>query len=33
MDPHSLAVDSKGNIIVGEVPFGGRVTMFRLVRK
>jgi DNA-binding beta-propeller fold protein YncE len=33
MDPHSIAVDSKGNIIVGEVPFGGRVTMFRLVGK
>jgi hypothetical protein len=30
-DPHSLAVDSKGNIIVGEVPFGGRVTMLRSV--
>src|ERR1700730_10009717 len=32
-DPHSLAVDSKGNIIVGEVPFGGRVTMLRPVGK
>jgi DNA-binding beta-propeller fold protein YncE len=32
MDPHSLAVDSKGNIIVGEVPFGGRVTMLRLTK-
>jgi DNA-binding beta-propeller fold protein YncE len=33
MDPHSLAVDSKGNLIVGEVPFGGRLTMFRLRSK
>jgi hypothetical protein len=32
-DPHSLAVDSKGNIIVGESPFGRRVQMFRLAGK
>jgi NHL repeat len=32
LDPHTLAVDSKGNIIVGEVPFGGKLQMWRLVR-
>jgi hypothetical protein len=31
-DPHGMAVDSKGNIIVGEVPYGGKLQMWRVVR-
>jgi hypothetical protein len=31
-DPHSIAVDLMGNIIVGEVPNGGKIQMWRLVR-
>ena len=32
-DPHALAVNSKGDIIIGEVPYGGKLHMFRAVRK
>ncbi|MSV34940.1 MAG: hypothetical protein EXQ47_04995 [Bryobacterales bacterium] len=32
-DPHALAVNSKGDIIIGEVPYGGKLHMFRQVRK
>lgn len=32
-DPHALAVNSKGDIIIGEVPYGGKLHMFRVVRK
>ena len=31
-DPHSIAVNSKGDIIVGEVPYGGKLQMWRAVR-
>jgi len=31
-DPHSIAVNSKGDIIVGEVPYGGNIQMWRLVK-
>jgi DNA-binding beta-propeller fold protein YncE len=31
-DPHSIAVNSKGDIIIGEVPYGGKLHLFRLVR-
>ena len=30
-DPHSIAVNSKGDIIVGEVPYGGKIQMWRAV--
>ncbi len=30
-DPHSIAVNSKGDIIVGEVPHGGKIQMWRFV--
>jgi DNA-binding beta-propeller fold protein YncE len=30
-DPHSIAVNSKGDIIVGEVPYGGKIQMWRYV--
>lgn len=32
-DPHSIAVNSKGDIIVGEVPYGGKIHMWRAVKK
>jgi len=32
-DPHSIAVNSKGDIIVGEVPYGGKIQMWRAVKK
>jgi len=32
-DPHSIAVNSKGDIIIGEVPYGGKVQMWRAVGK
>jgi Lactonase, 7-bladed beta-propeller len=32
-DPHSMAVNSKGDIIIGEVPYGGKLQMWRAVRK
>jgi len=32
-DPHSIAVNSKGDIIVGEVPYGGKLQMWRAVKK
>ena len=32
-DPHSIAVNSKGDIIIGEVPYGGKIQMWRAVRK
>jgi DNA-binding beta-propeller fold protein YncE len=32
-DPHSIAVNSKGDIIVGEVPYGGKIQMWRAVSK
>jgi hypothetical protein len=31
-DPHSIAVNSKGDIIIGEVPYGGKLQMWRAVR-
>jgi DNA-binding beta-propeller fold protein YncE len=31
-DPHSIAVNSKGDIIIGEVPYGGKIQMWRRVR-
>jgi DNA-binding beta-propeller fold protein YncE len=31
-DPHSIAVNSKGDIIIGEVPYGGKIQMWRAVR-
>jgi hypothetical protein len=31
-DPHSIAVNSKGDIIVGEVPYGGKLQMWRAVK-
>lgn len=31
IDPHSIAVNSKGDIIVGEVPYGGKIQMWRFV--
>jgi hypothetical protein len=31
IDPHSIAVNSKGDIIIGEVPYGGKMQMWRLV--
>ena len=31
-DPHSIAVNSKGDIIIGEVPSGGKIQMWRRVR-
>jgi hypothetical protein len=30
IDPHCIAVNSKGDIIVGEVPYGGKIQMWRL---
>jgi DNA-binding beta-propeller fold protein YncE len=30
-DPHSIAVNSNGDIIVGEVPYGGKLQMWRAV--
>jgi DNA-binding beta-propeller fold protein YncE len=32
-DPHSIAVNSKGDIIIGEVPYGGKIQMWRVVKK
>src|SRR5256885_557348 len=32
-DPHSIAVNSKGDIIIGEVPYGGKLQMWRAVGK
>ena len=32
-DPHSIAVNSKGDIIIGEVPYGGKLHMWRAVGK
>lgn len=32
-DPHSIAVNSKGDIIIGEVPYGGKLQMWRAVAK
>jgi hypothetical protein len=32
-DPHSIAVNSKGDIIVGEVPCGAKLQMWRAVRQ
>lgn len=32
-DPHCIAVNSKGDIIIGEVPYGGKIQMWRAVRK
>lgn len=32
-DPHSIAVNSKGDIIIGEVPYGGKLQMWRVVTK
>jgi len=32
-DPHSMAVNSKGDIIIGEVPYGGKLQMWRAVKK
>jgi hypothetical protein len=32
-DPHSMAVNSKGDIIIGEVPYGGKLQMWRAVSK
>jgi DNA-binding beta-propeller fold protein YncE len=32
-DPHSMAVNSKGDIIIGEVPYGGKLQIWRLVKK
>jgi len=32
-DPHSIAVNSKGDIIIGEVPYGGKLHMFRAVKR
>ena len=31
-DPHSIAVNSQGDIIIGEVPYGGKIQMWRAVR-
>jgi 6-phosphogluconolactonase (cycloisomerase 2 family) len=31
IDPHSIAVNSKGDIIIGEVPYGGKIQMWRFV--
>ncbi|HEV2984704.1 MAG TPA: hypothetical protein VGX46_09955 [Vicinamibacterales bacterium] len=31
-DPHSIAVSSKGDLIIGEVPYGGKLQMWRLVK-
>jgi hypothetical protein len=31
IDPHSIAVNSKGDIIVGEVPHGGKIQMWRFI--
>jgi DNA-binding beta-propeller fold protein YncE len=31
-DPHSIAVNSKGDIIIGEVPYGGKIQMWRVVK-
>lgn len=31
-DPHSIAVNSKGDIIIGEVPYGGKLQMWRAIR-
>jgi hypothetical protein len=31
-DPHWIAVNSKGDIIVGEVPYGGKLQMWRAVK-
>jgi DNA-binding beta-propeller fold protein YncE len=31
-DPHSIAVNSKGDIIIGEVPYGGKLQMWRAVK-
>jgi len=31
-DPHSIAVNSKGDMIVGEVPYGGKLQMWRAVK-
>jgi hypothetical protein len=31
-DPHSIAVTSKGDIVIGEVPYGGKLQMWRVVR-
>jgi hypothetical protein len=32
-DPHSIAVNSKSDTIIGEVPYGGEIQMWRAVRK
>ncbi len=32
-DPHSIAVNSKGDLVIGEVPYGGKLQMWRAVRK
>lgn len=32
-DPHVIAVNSHGDIIVGEVPYGGKIQMWRLVKR
>jgi hypothetical protein len=31
-DPDVIAVNSKGDIIIGEVPYGGKLQMWRLVK-
>jgi DNA-binding beta-propeller fold protein YncE len=31
-DPHNIAVNSKGDLIIGEVPYGGKLQMWRLVK-